>query len=436
MFPNYVVVTWPGGANALGQVDLDPLHGRDLVLWPDNDEPGRAAMGRLAKTMASSARSVRLVQVPPDFPKGWDLADPPPAGTDPAKLINASVPANSGLRQHIMTARDLVGLPIPPLEYLINPWLPKGGLAMVWATRGIGKTWFALSLAIAVSAGKDFLGYGVPQRERVLFIDGEMSLAELKERVSSLTALPPSDLLILPSEPLFAAGVPLNINDEGDQKKILDAIERLASEGLRPSLVVLDNLSSLSRGIDENDNSALDNIIKWFLQLRHMGLTILIVHHATKAGDQQRGASRREDQLNTSIKLTPPDPTGLPADGAHFVMEFTKVRGRPPNPMKQDLRLVQEPGDRLGWARSGVRPANSREDVLHFIATHRPFKQSEIAEGLGLDKSTISKHCTSLARAELIFKKNLSLTSAGSKYVLTHWPDLAGQIDDQDDMPF
>ena len=335
-----------------------------------------------------------------------------------------------------MTARDLARLQLPPQEFLIDPWLPKGGLAMVWATRGIGKTWFALSLAISVSGGKDFLGYGVPKPERVLFIDGEMSLAELKERVGCLTAVPPSHLLILPSEPLFAAGVPLNINDEGDQKKILDAIERLASEGLRPSLVVLDNLSSLTRGIDENDNSALDKIIKWFLQMRHMGLTILIVHHATKAGDQQRGASRREDQLNTAIKLTPPDPNGLPADGAHFVMEFTKVRGRPPKPWKQDLRLVEEPGGRLAWARNDTPPSNTRDDVLHYIAAHRPSSQAAIVEGLGLSKSTISKTCTILARADLIFKNNLSLTSAGSKYVLKRWPDLASKLDDQDDIPF
>lgn len=39
-----IATTWPNGATALGKADLAPLAGRDVVCWPDNDEPGLKAM--------------------------------------------------------------------------------------------------------------------------------------------------------------------------------------------------------------------------------------------------------------------------------------------------------------------------------------------------------------------------------------------------------
>ena len=65
--PEAVVVSWAGGANGLRQTDLLPLQGRTLVAWPDNDEPGRKAMGEIT--------GARLLETPVDKPKGWDVAD-------------------------------------------------------------------------------------------------------------------------------------------------------------------------------------------------------------------------------------------------------------------------------------------------------------------------------------------------------------------------
>lgn len=89
----FVNISWPGGAAAVGHVDFQPLKGRDVFLWPDNDEPGIAAMEKVAeacrKAGAKSFRTLRLDVVsrfapgPNGFlverlgplPKGWDCAD-------------------------------------------------------------------------------------------------------------------------------------------------------------------------------------------------------------------------------------------------------------------------------------------------------------------------------------------------------------------------
>mgnify|MGYP002279637793 CR=1 FL=1 len=71
-----------GGCNGTGKADLSPLSGREVVIWPDNDEPGL----KYAKAVALSLRengaaSIKIVDLNPEtFPidriyRGWDAAD-------------------------------------------------------------------------------------------------------------------------------------------------------------------------------------------------------------------------------------------------------------------------------------------------------------------------------------------------------------------------
>jgi len=82
----YVAISWPGGGKGIRYVDWSPLKGRDCVLWPDADLPGRQAMlghtdrtGRFHAGVAqylhrAGVRSIRFVD-PTGQPEGWDIAD-------------------------------------------------------------------------------------------------------------------------------------------------------------------------------------------------------------------------------------------------------------------------------------------------------------------------------------------------------------------------
>lgn len=77
LLSGYVVVTWPGGAQAFDRADWAPVAGRPVLLWPDNDEPGRTAMRRLADLLSDPAGLACSVSVmdPHGKPEGWDAAD-------------------------------------------------------------------------------------------------------------------------------------------------------------------------------------------------------------------------------------------------------------------------------------------------------------------------------------------------------------------------
>lgn len=384
---------------------------------------------------------VRIVQVPPAFPPKWDLADPVPPGFDLEDVLRSATAERPRLMPHIITAAEFVLKEIPPREYVVAPFLPTSSLSMIFAARGVGKTWFALSLCVAISHGDDFLAFNVPKPRAVLFIDGEMALADLQSRLRHLDPSPSENLLLLPSESLFREDKPLNINAPEDQDAIEKAIRSLQAEGRGPEVVVFDNLSSLSGGIDENDNSALDALLQWLISLRHKGLAVVLVHHAGKSGDQ-RGASRREDLLDTSIKLEKPkkqkdgeddDDPLLAHDGAAFRAEFVKTRGKMPNPPVLNMILVEAPDGTLSWATEHGEAATAKDKALKAIALRRPASQQHLVEVLGRSKGSVSQHCKALRAADYL--DGMSVTQRGRERLVELWPELEQRLAVQENLP-
>lgn len=91
-FPRHVALTWSGGGKAVSKADFSPIQGREVVIWPDNDEPGFAAALELAKILAGTARSVNIVQPPDTLPPAWDLADQTEPGFLPQFHIEMALP--------------------------------------------------------------------------------------------------------------------------------------------------------------------------------------------------------------------------------------------------------------------------------------------------------------------------------------------------------
>lgn len=95
LLPAYVVCTWPGGGKAVDQTDWAPLAGRRLLLWPDadnshayprgharadeiadyRDQPGPAAMFKVAAKLHGKCPELRVLDVRDQTVDGWDAAD-------------------------------------------------------------------------------------------------------------------------------------------------------------------------------------------------------------------------------------------------------------------------------------------------------------------------------------------------------------------------
>lgn len=88
LLPDHVVIAWCGGVAGLNHTDWSPLRGRTVILWPDNDEPGRKAMAKLGPRLQQLGCTVSIFNPPPEAPLKYDLADAQRANWTPRQTRN------------------------------------------------------------------------------------------------------------------------------------------------------------------------------------------------------------------------------------------------------------------------------------------------------------------------------------------------------------
>jgi AAA domain len=250
--------------------------------------------------------------------------------------------------------QDFLSLGIPAREMLLHPILPEKSLSMLYAPRGIGKTLLALSIGLAVASGSNLLRWSAPTNRRVLYVDGEMSLSDLQQRLLEISLgfnrnIPNDAFRILAADHI-EDGINL-VTQEGQAgiERVLDGI----------GLVILDNLSTLFPNGNENMADAWGPMQNWLLKLRRRGVSVLFVHHAGTNG-RQRGTSRREDVLDTVIALRRPE-NYSPDQGARFEVHFEKLRhrlGEFGQPFEASAEAVLSGDDRSGivWVSRELTP--------------------------------------------------------------------------------
>lgn len=76
----FIVTTWPGGTSNAQYADWSILSGREVVIWPDNDDAGVTCAQSIAERLRGLDGRVAVVELPLDLPPKWDLADEIPEG--------------------------------------------------------------------------------------------------------------------------------------------------------------------------------------------------------------------------------------------------------------------------------------------------------------------------------------------------------------------
>jgi putative DNA primase/helicase len=223
-----------------------------------------------------------------------------------------------------VTISEFLAVKPPARRMLIEPFLPEGGLAMIHAWTGVGKTHVAVGVAQAGASGGSFLRWQAPRPIKVLYVDGEMPVRAMWDRLSAAVAagapIPSGDYfrLITPDRLPDDMPVPNLRKPEGQALIEPDLADR--------DLVIFDNIATLFR--DEGDQNAAGGWIAsqdYILGLRRRGKAVLLVDHDNKSGSN-RGTSAKHDVLDTVIHLK--QPGDYRADqGARFEVHYPKHRG-------------------------------------------------------------------------------------------------------------
>jgi putative DNA primase/helicase len=298
------------------------------------------------------------------------------AGTQSTSEVGLESPIEPP-RLPLLDLHELIALTIEPREMVLDPIIPAKALAMLYGLRGSGKTHVAFGIACAVAGGASFLTWQAPKPRRVVLVDGETPAATLRERLQCAAAnadIAPGMLKVLAGD--LADNGMRNLGSAAVQAELESALEGV-------DLVILDNLSSLSEPFHD-DAIGWKPIEDWLLRLRRRGHSVLIVHHAGRNG-AQRGTSRREDLLDTSISLQLPfDYT--PTQGARFEIHIEKARGiigKAAKPFEARLEIAD---GKTVWSMRAIEDAQGPR-VAELL--NAGFSIRAIAADLGLSKSTV-----------------------------------------------
>ncbi|MEG2173367.1 MAG: AAA family ATPase [Desulfovibrionaceae bacterium] len=363
---------------------------RRLILCADNDVKADATnVGLDAATAAAQAVNGLLAVPPAHEGKACDFNDLHQWRGFEAVLTcieEAKAPHNTmktALR--VLDLEEMLTIEMPPREYVVHPVIPEQGLCLLYAARGVGKTHIALSIAYAVASGDKVLKWTCPKPRQVLYVDGEMPFTVMQERLAALVRAhdiepDPHFFRILTPDMQGENPMPNLATSEGQ-----DAIAPYL-DGV--SLVVIDNLATLCRSGRANDEESWLPVQAWILELRRRGISVLLVHHASKNGGQ-RGTSAKEDVLDTVINLSRPKDYN-PEEGARFEVHLTKARGIfGPDAEPFEARLESD-STRSYWT------VRSIEDALQSqvrTLANDGMTQREIATELDVSKSNVNRLC-------------------------------------------
>lgn len=327
----------PIGANKWRDEFSPMFSGADVVILPDNDEPGREHAEKVARSLTGHAdriRIVHLVEDMPTLPVKKDISYWLDAGRTIDRLHDLVDRATT------WRPRTVTRLPViwygdedasPPLSWLVKGLLVDGGFSAVYGGPGASKSFLVLDLALHIAHGIDWFGRRVRQGP-VLYVSGEGAsgmLLRMKAWGHEKGNGSRAPFALVPSS------VNLFDDDTGAEMLIDDVKAHAAALEVPLRLVVLDTLSRMIGSGDEDKARDINVVVQRAEKIqRETGAHVLIVHHSGKDRDRgMRGSNALLGAADAVIEVSRHEESGI-CEG-----KIVKVKdGSSDTPFKYTLR--------------------------------------------------------------------------------------------------
>lgn len=231
-----------------------------------------------------------------DLPPGLRADSEPPAAPRVAQQGHSLKPRAQHLLGQLVYAGNIE--PILERRYVVKGWIDQGSLSMIFGSSNSGKSFLAVDLAHHISKGLPWGGHRV-NRGRVLYLAAEGGAAF----VNRIAALDQPEL--------WVAACPITFTSAGSQvEPLAEVVKHLEAIGGGPfSFIVVDTLSRVMGGADENAAPDIADLIRNLDQLRQeTGAHVMVIHHTGKDANRgARGHSALRAAIDTEIELTRDD---------------------------------------------------------------------------------------------------------------------------------
>lgn len=372
IMPGWVVTTWAGGSSAVNTADWSSLEGRTVVIWPDNDEPGRKAAAAIKAKLPKAS----IVVIPLSFPEGWDLADPLPANYaadwPQMKLLAADddvqptpQPEAAAAPEQSLTFDPILwaGVPIPVRRWLVPDLIPWHVPVMLSGKGGLGKSLLGAQLAHASATKNKWLGREV-NPVKVFAVFSEDDHDELHRRFAAINVNTGTEfgdlenlrLMVRDGEQSSLMNYP-SPHEAGTESPFFD---RLISEikTFGAQLIILDSLYNFFHG-NENNRVQVSQFVYCLRRIaKECDAALVFIAHPSKAGlstgDGYAGSTAWHDAVRARLYLTEEENEGE----TRLVLNTMKANYAP---REGQIEVFYQGG--MLWPRENQKP----NDATHYV---------------------------------------------------------------------
>ena len=309
-----VATTNAGGAGKWLSKYNEHLRGRHVVIIPDSDKPGRLHADDVIRHLLPVAASVRRVELPgakdaTDWLAGGHTKDELVALASAEAVVTDSKPPDGKPSPWSAAepAHEFVTATEADAQFLDeNHVLVPAGITELFSPRGLGKTLYALILAVLLASSD----------KRVLYINRDNPRGEVRRRLRACG--------VTPGQALDS----LKIITRENAPPLTDTAAWRAFPIAAYDVVILDSFDSCAEGIGEQDSARPSRAIAPLLDVARAmnGPAVLVLGNTIKSAAHSRGSGVIEDRADIVFEIrdaTNLQPTGvkawweeLPAAGA------------------------------------------------------------------------------------------------------------------------
>jgi hypothetical protein len=289
--------------------------GKLVLIFEDNDEPGRTYSAHVAASVAPFAEAVKVIRFA-DLPEKSDVSDYLATHTvaDLRERIRSTLrwtPAEVvASKPMFQDAAAFACEEIAPVQWLVEGVVPAAGNGIVCGDPKASKSFHAVDLALSLATGTSWLGMRVAKRVRTALVSREDSPGLTQRRIRKL--------MLGRSEYLQAENWMLvNTRRHTADFKVmnpahLDQLLRELKE-FRVEFVVLDVFRSIHDS-EENDNDQIPKVLEKVNRIQtECNCAVALVHHISKRDTENifrglRGASAIHGWMEWGIGISVANP--------------------------------------------------------------------------------------------------------------------------------
>ena len=247
----------------------------------------------------------------------------------------------------------------PAVAYLLDDFIPRGGMVMLYGRSGAGKTFLALNWAAQIA-----------ERAPVIYLVTEGQRG-FPERIAAWQAFHERPMG-WKMQFIFRAA---NLLDEGEVGNLLTT-----ARAIRPALLVFDTLANCIPGADENSAQDMSRLIRACQRIMgETGAAVLLIHHKTKTGGGERGSSALRAAMDVMVEVDE-------GDGGLYTVSCAKAKDAAPfpdahyrlQPAAESCVLVAT--DRAEW-RTRYQPLHEAERTVLGVIARGEFAERGIKAG-------------------------------------------------------